>query len=121
MEIINHYLPSSARIQRNGKSGGWRGMLERSVGHMLLFVEALCPITGTCLELGGGTGPLLKAAMHTSRGCLVMESDQEICEGYLSPLVHEYYDAPQVAELGDNDDSIDDVGNDLVVNDVPSD
>ncbi|KAI5059199.1 hypothetical protein GOP47_0025518 [Adiantum capillus-veneris] len=121
MEIMIHYLPSSARTTRNGKSGGWRGMLERSVAHMLLYVEALCSKIGTCLEFGGGTWSLVKAAMHTFHGCLVMESDLEICEGYLSPFVQEYYGALQVAELGDNDDSIDDVGNDLVVNDVPSD
>ncbi|KAI5059869.1 hypothetical protein GOP47_0024289 [Adiantum capillus-veneris] len=121
MEIISHYLPSSALTTRNGKSGGWRGMLERIVAHMLFFVEALCPKIGTCLELDGGTRPLLKAAMHTSRGCLVMESDLEICEGYFSRFVQEFYGAPQVVELGDSDDRIDDVGNDLVVYDVLSD
>lgn len=121
MEVIGHYLPSSSRVRRNGKSGGWRGTLEKSSSHMLLFVEALCPREGTVLELGGGTGPAFKAAMHTGRGCLIVESDQEICEGYLSPLMQENIGTPHVIELGNNDSSTDDEENALVAHDAPSD
>lgn len=88
---------------------------------MLLFVEALCPKGGTVLELGGGTGPVFKAAMHTGRGCLVVESDQEICEAYLSPLMQEINATPHVFELGNNDSSTDDEGDALIVHDAPSD
>lgn len=121
MEVIGHYLPSSSRARRNGKSGGWRGTLEKSTSHMLLFVEALCPRGGTILELGGGTGPVFKAAMHTGRGCLVVDSDQEICEAYLSPLLQEINGTPHVFELGNNDSSTDDEGDALIVHDAPSD
>ncbi|KAI5080011.1 hypothetical protein GOP47_0005490 [Adiantum capillus-veneris] len=55
IEVIGHYLPSSSRVRRNGKSGGWRGTLEKSTSHTLLFMEALCPRGGTILEVGGGT------------------------------------------------------------------
>lgn len=84
---------------------------------MLMFVEALCPRTGTILELGAGTGPILKASMHTGRGCLVIDNDEEICKDYLSPYIEEIYGTKRVADLGESDTS----SGDYEVYDAPSD
>lgn len=69
MKVIGHYfLPFSSRVRHNGKSGGRRGILEKSTSHMLLFVETLCPKASTILELGSGIRTIFEAAMHTSCG-----------------------------------------------------
>ncbi|MCO5577491.1 hypothetical protein L7F22_031322 [Adiantum nelumboides] len=116
-EIIGHYLPSSNRARRSGKSGSWRGVLERSPSHMLMFIEALCPQTGTILELGAGTGPILKGSLHTGRGCLVIDNDKDICNDYLSPYIEEFYGTEKVTDLEESDKS----SGDFVVYDAPSD
>ncbi|MCO5547439.1 hypothetical protein L7F22_000888 [Adiantum nelumboides] len=116
-EIIGHYLPSSNRARRSGKSGSWRGVLERSPSHMLMFIEALCRQTGTILELGAGTGPILKGSLHTGRGCLVIDNDKDICNDYLSPYIEEFYGTEKVTDLEESDKS----SGDFVVYDAPSD
>ncbi|MCO5555628.1 hypothetical protein L7F22_009173 [Adiantum nelumboides] len=116
-EIIGHYLPSSNRARRSGKSGSWRGVLERSPSHMLMFIEALCPQTGTILELGAGTGPILKGSLHTGCGCLVIDNDKDICNDYLSPYIEEFYGTEKVTDLEESDKS----SGDFVVYDAPSD
>ncbi|MCO5553710.1 hypothetical protein L7F22_007236 [Adiantum nelumboides] len=116
-EIIGHYLPSSNRARRSGKSGSWGGVLERSPSHMLMFIEALCPQTGTILELGAGTGPILKGSLHTGCGCLVIDNDKDICNDYLSPYIEEFYGTEKVTDLEESDKS----SGDFVVYDAPSD
>ncbi|MCO5572195.1 hypothetical protein L7F22_025946 [Adiantum nelumboides] len=116
-EIIGHYLPSSNRARRSGKSGSWRGVLERSPSHMLMFIEALCPQTCTILELGAGTGPILKGSLHTGHGCLVIDNDKDICNDYLSPYIEEFYGTKKVMNLEESDKS----SGDFVVYDAPSD
>lgn len=120
-QVISHYMPSSSRAQRDGKSGGWRGALERSASHMLLFMEALCPPMGTVLEIGGGTGPVLKAAMHTGRGCMLIDNDKEICDVYLTPFIADFYGTPRMLKMKDHGASSSDDDSDFVLNEAPLD
>ncbi|MCO5574056.1 hypothetical protein L7F22_027833 [Adiantum nelumboides] len=120
-QIIGHCMPTLSRAQRDGKSGGWRGVLERSASHMLLFMEALCPPMGTVLEIGGGTGPVLKAAMHTGRCCMSIDDDKDICDAYLTPFIADFYGNPTVSKMQDLGVSDSDDDGDFVLNEAPLD
>lgn len=97
-DVMSHCLSSFARTKCDGKSG--RGPLEKSALLMLFFMEALCPHLGTKLEIGGGTGSVMRSAMHNARLCMVIERDEEICAGHLTPFVDNYYKFSTHADLG---------------------
>lgn len=121
-EFLSHCLPLSARAKREGTSGGWRGPLEKSVPLILFFMEAFCPHSGSVLEIGGGTGSVMKAAMHSARLCMVIERDDEICTSHLIPFVDNYYKvSTNIAALGGFGDLLGDDEESLAVTGVPLD
>ncbi|MCO5610412.1 hypothetical protein L7F22_064648 [Adiantum nelumboides] len=120
-QIIGHCMPTLSRAQRDGKSGGWRGILERSASYMLLFMEALCPPMGTVLEIGDGTRPVLKAAMHTRCCCMSIDDDKDICDAYLTPFITDFYGNPRVSKMQDLGVSDSDDDGDFVLNEAPLD
>ncbi|KAI5073103.1 hypothetical protein GOP47_0011116 [Adiantum capillus-veneris] len=89
--ILKHFLPSSQRSKQAGNLGSWRGGIEKSLVFMLMFVEFLTASNSTVLELGSGTGPILRACLHTGRCCLGMENDHSIIENHLRPLIASHF------------------------------
>ncbi|MCO5587610.1 hypothetical protein L7F22_041559 [Adiantum nelumboides] len=120
-QIIGHCMPTLSRAQRDGKSGGWRGVLERSASYMLLFMEALCPPMGTVLEIGDGTRHVLKAAMHTGCCCMSIDDDKDICDAYLTPFIIDFYGNPRVSKMQDLGVFDSDDDGDFVLNEAPLD
>lgn len=106
--MLTHYLPSSSRSKVVGKSGSWRGFMEKSPTFILMFLDFLSSSSATLLELGAGTGPLMRAALHTGRRCLVVDNDKDLCDNLLTPFVKSYaHDAgPSIPHVIDDDDTI---------------
>lgn len=63
--------------------------MEKSACIVLFLMESLCCLGGNVVELGAGTGPALKAAIHSGRSCLAIEFDEDICSKYLQVYVDE--------------------------------
>ncbi|MCO5603336.1 hypothetical protein L7F22_057486 [Adiantum nelumboides] len=103
--MLTHYLPLSNRSKVVGKSGSWRGFMEKSPTFILMFLDFLSSSSATLLELGAGTRPLMRAALHTGRRCLVIDNDNELCDNLLTPFVKSYaHDAgPSIPHVIDDD------------------
>ncbi|MCO5615026.1 hypothetical protein L7F22_069314 [Adiantum nelumboides] len=103
--MFTHYLPSSSCSMVVGKSGSWRGFMEKSPTFILMFFDFLSLSSATLLELGAGIGPLMRAALHTGRRCLVIDNDNELCDNLLTPFVKSYaHDAgPSIPHVIDDD------------------
>ncbi|MCO5564165.1 hypothetical protein L7F22_017821 [Adiantum nelumboides] len=88
-----------------GKLGSWRGFMEESPTFILMFLDFLSLSSATLLELGAGTGPLMRAALYTGRRCLVIDNDNELCDNLLTPYVKSYaHDAvPSIPHVIDDD------------------
>ncbi|MCO5596793.1 hypothetical protein L7F22_050863 [Adiantum nelumboides] len=89
--ILKHFLPSSQRSKQVLNSGNWRGRIEKSVAFMLMFMEFLTTPNSTVLEVGAGTGPVLRACIHTGRWCLVLENDHNVVDNHLRSLIASYF------------------------------
>ena len=89
--ILKHFLQSSQRSKQVHNSGSWRGRIEKSVAFMLMFVKFLTTPNSTVLEIGAGTGPILRACIHTGRWCLALENDHSIVNNHLQSLIASYF------------------------------
>lgn len=85
--IIRHYLPDTARVSEAGEEAHLRTGVQRSVGFVRCFLEALCPPRGLALEMGSGTAPLMRACIASGRPCYSFDSDPGIVDRILRPLV----------------------------------
>lgn len=85
--VIRHYLPDTARVLEAGEEAYLRSGVQRSVGFVRCFLEALCPPGGLALEMGSGTAPLMRACIASGRPCYSFDSDPDIVGRILQPLV----------------------------------
>lgn len=85
--IIRHYLPETGRVLEAGEEAHLRLGVQRSVGFVRCFLEALCPPRGLALEMGCGTAPLMRACIASGRPCFSFDSDPDIVTRILQPLV----------------------------------
>lgn len=85
--ILTHYLPKNAKVLEAGEGSSSRAGVQRSVSFIRCFLELLCPPRGLVLEMGSGTAPLLRACFDSGRPCYSFDSDHEVVDQILLPLL----------------------------------
>ncbi|MCO5593624.1 hypothetical protein L7F22_047639 [Adiantum nelumboides] len=86
MDAFHFYMLRRRGVLEAGEEAHLRSGVQRSVGLVQCFLEALCPPRGLALEMGSGTAPLMRACIASGRPCYSFDSDPDIVARILQPL-----------------------------------